>query len=203
MINIPSYVQDPSYRYKMPKMHLVTESRGNGIKTNVFNVEDVARHLRIPSLSIMKYFCDQLGANMEKDSIIKGQHTYDVLLKHLDKFIERYVLCKNCKYPEIQHRVEGKDDLQSKCSACSSNSSHDGKSKAGKAIVNWLKSGGAQLNEFGGEDRRKEEVIKPKAEKKREEVVSDADDEISIDSRRIGKYKVIPKLFVIKYILLF
>jgi len=85
----------------MPKMLLKQESRLNGVKTNIFNIEDVATHLRVPSKSIMKYMCSELGANMEQTSIVKGKHSYDVMLKLLDKFIEKYVLCRNCHYPEI------------------------------------------------------------------------------------------------------
>ena len=135
MINIPSTVKDPSYRYKMPKMQLKQESRLNGVKTNIFNVEDVAYALRVPSKAIMKYMCDQLGTNMEKSSIVKGNHSYDVMLKHLDKFIEKYVACTKCNYPELTRTLEGKDDLTSRCNSCGHRGSHDSKSKAGKQIV--------------------------------------------------------------------
>ena len=47
--NIPSYVEDPFYRYKMPKMILKTEGKGNGIKTNIVNLVDVAKSLRVPT----------------------------------------------------------------------------------------------------------------------------------------------------------
>lgn len=76
MITIPSGIDDPSYRYKMPKMQLKQESRLNGVKTNVWNVEDVASALRVPSSAIMKYLCAELGANQEQTSIIKGDHSY-------------------------------------------------------------------------------------------------------------------------------
>ncbi len=36
---------DPMYRYKMPKVARATEGRGNGIKTNVLNLEDIASAL--------------------------------------------------------------------------------------------------------------------------------------------------------------
>jgi len=85
MITIPSGIKDPSYRYKMPKMTLRQEARLNGVKTNVVNVDDVSDHLRVPASSIMKYFCAELGANQEKTSIVKGDHAYDIMLKHLDK----------------------------------------------------------------------------------------------------------------------
>lgn len=46
MLNIPSTVVDPTYRYRMPKMQLKIESKGNGIKTNIVNLPDIAKHLR-------------------------------------------------------------------------------------------------------------------------------------------------------------
>ena len=66
-------------------MQLKTESRGNGIKTNIWNLEDVADHLRVPSDTILKWFCAEIGVNSEKDSIVKGDHSYELMLKHLDK----------------------------------------------------------------------------------------------------------------------
>ena len=49
MLNIPSYIEDPSYRYKMPRMILKIEGKGNGIKTNVVNMQDVSKALRVPT----------------------------------------------------------------------------------------------------------------------------------------------------------
>jgi len=122
----------------MPKMQLKQESRLNGVKTNIFNLEDVASHLRVPSISIMKYLCAEVGANMEQTSIIKGNHSYDVMLKFLDKFIGKYVICPNCKYPELRMEVSGKN-LTSKCNSCGKSHTHDNTHKAGKALINHLK----------------------------------------------------------------
>ena len=36
------------YRYKMPKMILKQESRLNGVKTNIFNLDELAKALRVP-----------------------------------------------------------------------------------------------------------------------------------------------------------
>jgi translation initiation factor 5 len=47
-INIPSDVKDEHYRYKMEKMVLKVEGRGNGIKTVVPNMANVAEHLKVP-----------------------------------------------------------------------------------------------------------------------------------------------------------
>ena len=42
--------------YKMPQMKLAQESRLNGVKTNIKNLMDVARALRVPESAILKYF---------------------------------------------------------------------------------------------------------------------------------------------------
>ena len=47
MLTIPPGIEDPNYRYKMPKMQLKQESRGNGVKTNIFNLEDLLRFLKL------------------------------------------------------------------------------------------------------------------------------------------------------------
>jgi translation initiation factor 5 len=69
----------------MPVMVLKQESRLNGVKTNVTNLKDVANALRVPDQVIIKYFCAEVGANQEQDSIVKGQHTLENLQKILDK----------------------------------------------------------------------------------------------------------------------
>ena len=77
-------------------MMLKQESRLNGVKTNIFNLDEVAKCLRVPDegipicnltldVAIIKYMCAELGASKEKQSIIKGQHSYETLLKMLDK----------------------------------------------------------------------------------------------------------------------
>lgn len=73
------------FRYFMPKMVLKQESRLNGVKTNIFNLDEVAKALRVPEegihiitylnsnlIAIIKYMCAELGASKEKKSILKG-----------------------------------------------------------------------------------------------------------------------------------
>lgn len=134
----------------MPKMILKQESRLNGVKTNVFNLEDVAHALRVPSSSIIKYFCSEKGANQEKESIIKGQHTYEDLLKLLDKFIHLYVLCKKCGYPEQYMILEGKKDLTAICNACGASRKLDTLHKAGKQLLKDIPNFYANNPEFKG-----------------------------------------------------
>lgn len=119
----------------MPQMNLAQESRLNGVKTNIKNLPDVARALRVPDGAILKYFCSEVGANSEGTSIVKGQHTLEDLSKHLDKFIAKYVLCKKCKLPEVTHEVL-KKNLIGVCRSCGNTDSKlDTMHKAGKQLL--------------------------------------------------------------------
>ena len=62
-----------------------------------------------------------------------GDHTYESLLKHLDKFINQYVCCKKCNFPELVYKAE-KKDLYGKCNSCGSLWKLDNSTKAGKDL---------------------------------------------------------------------
>lgn len=177
----------------MSKMVLKQESRLNGVKTNVFNCEEVAGQLRVPFSCIMKYFASELGSNLDKDTVINGKHEYDIMLKHLDKFIEKYVICQKCRYPELMHSVQGKD-LVSKCNSCGSKGTHDSTHKAGKQFINQLKKGATNIKRDISDDDEKTEsttqstitaasvLKKPVVDQQ-----SDEEDDITLDSARLSK----------------
>ena len=64
---------DQFYRYKMPAIQAKIEGRGNGIKTNVVNMVDVAKALARPPTHTLKYFGCELGAQTKFDSKSGGQ----------------------------------------------------------------------------------------------------------------------------------
>lgn len=66
MVNIGGS-DDPAYRYKMPRLMSKVEGRGNGIKTVIPNMVDIAAALnRAPSV-VTKYFGCELGAQSRWD----------------------------------------------------------------------------------------------------------------------------------------
>ena len=80
-------VEDPSYRYKMPVVFGKIEGKGNGIKTVIPNITDVATSLHRSPGEVTKYFGCELGAqttyNEDKDrAIVNGAHT-DLVLQQL------------------------------------------------------------------------------------------------------------------------
>lgn len=105
--------------------------------------------------------------------------------------------------------VDGKE-LKSRCNSCGKNGTHDAIHKAGKALYLHIKKGGVQTTDIQKEDNKQAEnddddvddKVKGKKDKKDKKKkkdgksddeaegqdISDLDDDLSWDSRRIGKY---------------
>lgn len=89
----------------MPLLTTKIEGKGNGIKTVVPNMSDVARALSRPPTYPTKFFGCELGAQTSFDEkndryIVNGAHDANRLRELLDTFIDKFVLCKSCKNPE-------------------------------------------------------------------------------------------------------
>lgn len=130
-VNIRRDVDDKFYRYKMPVLQTKIEGRGNGIKTVIPNMEDVARALNRPATYPTKFFGFELGAQttIANDRyIVNGAHQADRLRELLDTFIDKYVLCPSCKNPETEIIIKGKaghEDMIRDCKACGANTPMD------------------------------------------------------------------------------
>ncbi|KAK6456999.1 domain found in IF2B/IF5-domain-containing protein [Scheffersomyces xylosifermentans] len=139
-INICRDNTDPFYRYKMPPIQSKTEGRGNGIKTAIVNLSEVARSLGRPPAYVVKYFGSELGAQSNIDEtndryLVNGAHDSNELQDALDGFINKFVLCGSCKNPETEITIKGKDDLERDCKACGKITPIDPKHKLYTYIV--------------------------------------------------------------------
>eukprot|EP00427_Karlodinium_veneficum_P039035 CAMPEP_0169296754 /NCGR_PEP_ID=MMETSP1016-20121227/65312_1 /TAXON_ID=342587 /ORGANISM="Karlodinium micrum, Strain CCMP2283" /LENGTH=106 /DNA_ID=CAMNT_0009388173 /DNA_START=178 /DNA_END=495 /DNA_ORIENTATION=- len=65
LVNIPSTLKDPEYRYKMPRLISKFEGRGNAMKTCIVNMGDVARALHRPPQYTTKWFGSALGVDSQ------------------------------------------------------------------------------------------------------------------------------------------
>ncbi|CAG8499424.1 16165_t:CDS:2, partial [Acaulospora morrowiae] len=126
-INIGGNTQDRFYRYKMPKLISKIEGKGNGIKTVVPNMTDIARSLSRPPTYPTKFFGCELGAQVKCDEkndryIVNGAHDASRLQELLDVFIKKFVLCAGCSNPETDLIITGKNANTQKiirdCKAC-------------------------------------------------------------------------------------
>lgn len=114
---------DAFYRYKMPKMITKIEGRGNGIKTNIVNMMDIAKALARPASYTTKYFGCELGAQSKFDektgiALVNGAHDTPKLAGLLENFIKKYVQCYGCGNPETEIIITKTQMLNLKCAAC-------------------------------------------------------------------------------------
>ncbi|KAG5079529.1 hypothetical protein AAZX31_02G086200 [Glycine max] len=131
---------DAFYRYKMPKMITKIEGRGNGIKTNVVNMVDIAKALARPASYTTKYFGCELGAQSKFDektgtSHVNGAHDTTKLAGLLENFIKKYVQCYGCGNPETEIIITKNQMIQLKCAACGFMSDVDMRDKLTTFII--------------------------------------------------------------------
>ena len=122
-LNIPSTVNDPHYRYKMPKIQANVQGSGNGMKTNWTNLPDVSNALKVPVEYPLKFIGRELGSNTElraNSYLINGNIDLKKMQELLDKFINKYVLCPKCHLPEIHGKIQviRKKEIKSTCRSC-------------------------------------------------------------------------------------
>ncbi|TKA29890.1 hypothetical protein B0A50_03254 [Salinomyces thailandicus] len=145
-VNIRRDVADPFYRYKMERLASKIEGKGNGIKTVIVNLSNVADQLARPPNYVIKYFGFELGAQTNVDPkddrwIINGAHEASKLQDYLDGFINKFVLCKSCKNPETVVNVKDGDIILD-CKACGQHTHPDLRHKlSGFILKNAPKKG--------------------------------------------------------------
>lgn len=114
MVNINRKQNDAFYRYKMPS--LMVSVLGNGRKTVLHNLDLIGKSLNRPPVYILKYFGYEIGTQTQFDAkntryTINGVHSSDELIRILDKFILKYVLCPECENPETELSLKRKSIL--------------------------------------------------------------------------------------------
>lgn len=123
-LNVNRNVTDAFYRYKMPRLQAKVEGKGNGIKTVIVNMAEVAKAIGRPPTYPTKYFGCELGAQTKLDHkndryIVNGSHDVNKLQDLLDGFIRKFVLCPECDNPETDLIVSAKKGtIQQGCKAC-------------------------------------------------------------------------------------
>nr|CAG4636156.1 EOG090X05QT [Eubosmina coregoni]SVE69782.1 EOG090X05QT [Eubosmina coregoni] len=129
--NVNRNVTDAFYRYKMPRLLAKVEGKGNGIKTVIVNMTDIAKSLGRPPTYPTKFFGCELGAQTQFDIkadrfIVNGAHEAVKLQQMLDVFIKKFVLCPGCDNPETVLTVyTKKQTISQSCKACGYNGQLD------------------------------------------------------------------------------
>lgn len=155
-------VEDPSYRYKMPRIQAKVEGRGNGIKTVLVNVTELGTSLNREAPEITKFFGCEIGSQTTYSAdtdraIVNGAHTAPDLQNHLCRYIENFVLCENCRLPETHYKIKA-GAISQKCLACGHKSAVDMTHKLTTFILAQHKKSkeSAAKAEKGGDKKKKD-----------------------------------------------
>ncbi len=124
----PAPRQVPEEQHHPPHSPHRIEGKGNGIKTVIPNMSDIAKSLARPATYPTKFFGIELGAQVKCDAaadryIVNGAHDAEKLATLLDSFITKFVLCPSCNNPETDLEFQGsgnsKDEvILRRCKAC-------------------------------------------------------------------------------------
>ncbi|XP_073052736.1 eukaryotic translation initiation factor 5-like [Primulina eburnea] len=186
LLNIGAGNQDDAfYRYKMPKMITKIEGRGNGIKTNVVNMVDIAKALARPASYTTKYFGCELGAQSKFDektgtSHVNGAHDTAKLAGLLENFIKKFVQCYGCGNPETEIVITKSQMINLKCAACGFVSDVDMRDKLTTFILK-----NPPESKKGSKDKK----AMRRAEKERLKEGEAADEELKKVKKEAGKKK--------------
>lgn len=182
-VNIGGDQNDKSYRYKMPRLQAKVEGRGNGIKTAIPNMVDIARALHTDVEYPTKFFGIELGAQSKFDkktdrAVVNGKHDAPVLQELLTKFIEMFILCPKCKLPELNWDVRQKSGLiKTDCRACG----YNGPIKTVHKLASFILTHPPETKKKGAAEKPKEEEAesdgKPAEEKKEAEAPKEEEEE--------------------------
>lgn len=116
--------EDQFYRYTMPRLTLKHEGRGKNARTVIENLKSVAKSLRTSPVYIAKFISVKHGArtNVDKKSgaaRVKGTHSARDLAELVQDFIEMFVLCGDCRKPELVIHVDIKrKSVEARCATC-------------------------------------------------------------------------------------
>jgi translation initiation factor 5 len=181
-INIGGDAHDASYRYKMPKLVTKVEGRGNGIKTVIVNMVDIAKALHCNPAYPTKFFGIELGAQSKfnkKDerAIVNGCHNASDLQACLLSFVEKFILCPTCSLPEIKMKVRS-GNIKIDCAACGHNGILPTNHRLVTYIVKNPPKGKKDKDKKNKKDRKKDRKKKGKDKDKREEEEDSGEEEV-------------------------
>uniref|UniRef100_A0A3P8S119 Eukaryotic translation initiation factor 5 n=1 Tax=Amphiprion percula TaxID=161767 RepID=A0A3P8S119_AMPPE len=161
-VNVNRSVSDQFYRYKMPRLIAKVEGKGNGIKTVIVNMVDVAKALNRPPTYPTKFFGCELGAQTQFDTkndryIVNGSHEANKLQDMLDGFIRKFVLCTECDNPETDLHVNPKKQtIGTSCKACGNRGMLDTRHK----LCTFILKNPPESNDSGSASVKKEKEKK-------------------------------------------
>merc|ERR1712139_721728 len=160
-------------------------------------MSDVARALKTNPAYITKFMGAELGALSsysveEEKSIVNGAHETSTGQQMVDKFIDKFVLCPNCRLPETDMIVK-KGFLTAGCKACGWSGDLDNGHKLVKFILQNPPGSSGGGGGGGGKkdkgDRREKQRERAKKKKDDSDEEDDDDDDSDEEEEKAKKDK--------------
>lgn len=120
MINIDKNNNDIFNRYKMDAIQTKSEGRGNGLKTVLININQIAKQINVDASLLIQYIKANIGAQCstkQERIILTGTHSTQDVQDTIFEFINDFILCKICQNPETSIKKRS-NKLKQKCFAC-------------------------------------------------------------------------------------
>jgi len=115
--NLPEKAKQSGERFEMPKFEFFTE----GNKTIIKNFKAVSDKIRREPGLMIKFFTKELAVPAEQQGerlILARRLAGDMINGKLDDFVNRYVICKECKRPDTHIEEMGHGFRQMVCESC-------------------------------------------------------------------------------------
>lgn len=188
-------IEDPSYRYKMPSVIGKIEGKGNGIKTVIVNISDLALSLHREPSEVNKFFGCEMGAqtsyNEQDDrAVVNGAHSDPQLQQCVHKYIEKFVLCPQCGLPETTYSIK-QGCIWHRCAACGAKEMVDMNHKLCTFILSQNKKNKKEKEKIKKEKSKKGEDDEEtsKSDKKKKKKSKEGSDEEKKDKKKKDKKK--------------
>lgn len=108
-------------RFEVPKPN----SEAVGSRTFIYNFKEICDRIRRDQSQVLKYLSKELGTSGVIDgeyAVFKGRFSKESVMRLVDAFISREVLCPVCNKPDTKIVREGRIDFLV-CEACGAKSS--------------------------------------------------------------------------------
>ncbi len=114
--NLPEKVTKTE-RFEMPKFEYFTE----GNKTIIKNFKVVCDKIRRDPAMLIKFFSKELAVPAENQGermVLARRLVGDIVNKKLEEYVNRFVICKECKRPDTNIQEMGHGFRQLVCESC-------------------------------------------------------------------------------------
>ena len=106
-------VIDPFYRYKRPVAIILNK----GKSTIIENIKDIAMALHTKESYMLYYIQLEKSIPITSKGAIKANMNKNEIEKIINDYIEKYILCNKCNYPELVTKKDNKK-LYFSCNSC-------------------------------------------------------------------------------------